>query len=218
MNTSWPQQQKPSANDWRIWQLFLKKTFILRGLRLLITLGKWLQWDNDWEWYFSPSQECLFQYSSAGWTSFSQVHKRDKLPTFLTNGTSTSKPADLKRAMIYMNKNRIVCTGYTPILSPPISTANTFLHYLGRSDPGEKWCLDYIDMKDNGHILAEAIQQGTAIAVSDGSFQDQYGIAAWVYWTAFRGGHYARHLPRPICIPQRTRWYILNHGMHQEIV
>jgi hypothetical protein len=28
--------------------------------------------------------------------------------------------------------------------------------------------------------LAEAIKQGTAIAVSDGSFQDQYGTAAWV--------------------------------------
>ncbi len=35
-------------------------------------------------------------------------------------------------------------------------------------------------MKDDGHILAEALYQGTAIAVSDGSFHEQYGTAAWV--------------------------------------
>ena len=102
-NTSWPRQQKPSSSDWKIWQQFLKKSLLYRGLRLRIAMGEWLQWDNDWEWYFSPSQECLFQYSTEGWKFFSKIHKRDKLPMFSNMGTATTKPTDLQRATIYKN-------------------------------------------------------------------------------------------------------------------
>jgi hypothetical protein len=35
-------------------------------------------------------------------------------------------------------------------------------------------------MQDDGSILAQAIQEGEAIAISDRSFHDQYGTAAWV--------------------------------------
>jgi hypothetical protein len=33
-HVSWPRQQRPSSKDWMIWQTFLKKTFLYRGLRL----------------------------------------------------------------------------------------------------------------------------------------------------------------------------------------
>jgi hypothetical protein len=164
----------------KIWQSFLKKTFLYCGLRLRRPLGKWLKWDDDWEWYFSPSQECLFRYRSDGWKYFSQVHKRDKLPTFLNTGKETNKPEDLQRATIYVNKNRLVCTGWAPIKYTQNPKADTFLQHLSRLDPEEHWCFDYLDMTDDRYIMAEAIKQGNAIAVSDGSFQDQYGPAAWV--------------------------------------
>ncbi len=35
-------------------------------------------------------------------------------------------------------------------------------------------------MYNDGDILAQAISQGEAITISDGSFQDTYGTAAWV--------------------------------------
>jgi hypothetical protein len=109
----------------------------------------------------SPSQEFLFKHGNVGWTSFSQVHKRDQLPSFSNIGCVTAKPLDLHRATIYIHRNKFICTGYASILPDLFVKANYFLHHYG-------------------FILAEAIKQGDAIAASDGSFQDQYGSAAWV--------------------------------------
>lgn len=60
-SSSWPRQQRPCYKDWLIWHRLLKKAFLYRGLRLRIPLGDWLFIEDGWEWYFSPSQECLFQ-------------------------------------------------------------------------------------------------------------------------------------------------------------
>jgi hypothetical protein len=43
-----------------------------------------------------------------------------------------------------------------------------------------KWCFDYLTLSDDGTTIAKAITQGEAIAISDGSFQDQFGTASWV--------------------------------------
>ena len=37
-----------------------------------------------------------------------------------------------------------------------------------------------LSMSDNGSILASSIKEGTAIAVSDGSYKHLHGTAAWV--------------------------------------
>lgn len=44
----------------------------------------------------------------------------------------------------------------------------------------ECWCVENLVLKDEGVIIADAIRNRTAIAVSDGSFKDTYGTAAWV--------------------------------------
>jgi hypothetical protein len=49
-----------------------------------------------------------------------------------------------------------------------------------QSKDDEKWCFSNQNFEDDGAILALAIIQGDAIAVSDGSYQDTYGTASWV--------------------------------------
>jgi hypothetical protein len=177
---SWPRYQRPYPREWSLWQLFLKKTLVHRGLRLKRPLGKWLRFTPEWEWYYSPSQECLFQQTEGKWLSFSQVLKRDRLPTFTNHGVQAIPPTDACRATIYHNRQRIICTGYSPILSQPPNRADTFSQYIKGAVEGEKWCFAHLDMTDDGTILAKAISQGDAITISDGSFQDTYGTAAWV--------------------------------------
>ncbi len=53
-------------------------------------------------------------------------------------------------------------------------------HLLG-AGAGEKWCFAHMEMEDEGQVLAKAITQGEAIAISDGSYKDTYGTAAWVF-------------------------------------
>jgi hypothetical protein len=57
--------------------------------------------------------------------------------------------------------------------------ADSFLHYLRLAEPGENWCFEHLDLRDDGATFSKAIQDGDAIGISDGSFQDQYGTAAW---------------------------------------
>jgi hypothetical protein len=45
---------------------------------------------------------------------------------------------------------------------------------------GERWCFNNMVSIDNGQIVAKALKNGDAITVSDGSYKDQHGTAAWV--------------------------------------
>lgn len=76
---SWPRQQRPSLKDWTTWQAFQKKAFLSRDLWLWVPLGKWLHCKDGWEWYFSPTQECLFKLEQSQWLSFSHIYKCDRL-------------------------------------------------------------------------------------------------------------------------------------------
>ncbi len=66
------------------------------------------------------------------------------------------------------------------LTSRPAAKPSNFLQYLQQAEAGEKWCLASMNLPDDGSILAHAISQGEAITISDGSFQDTYGTAAWV--------------------------------------
>lgn len=94
-------------------------------------------------------------------------------------GLPSSPPKDPHRASIYVNKSRIVCTRYSPILPKTNVKAESFLHHLCSSKPGERWCFDRIELSDDGFTLAKAIKQGDAIVISNGSFKEQFGTASW---------------------------------------
>jgi hypothetical protein len=178
--SSWPRQQKSSSQDWSIWQTYLKKAFLSRGLRLQAPLGNWLHCDDRWEWYFSPSHGCLYKLELGQWMLFSSILKRDRLPAFSASGTPSPPPSDLHRATIYFRRSQIICTGFAPISNNQSPQVTTFSRYLQLSEPGESWCFSHLDLSDDGHTLATAIKEGDAIAISNGSFRDQYGTAAWV--------------------------------------
>jgi hypothetical protein len=79
-----------------------------------------------------------------------------------------------------MNKNWIICTGCDSILQhvsvPPCSLIQSFQ----RAKKGKEWCLKTVEAPDDGSIIAQAVLHGEAMAVSDGSFKNHYGMAAWV--------------------------------------
>ena len=64
----------------------------------------------------------------------------------------------------------------TPILppTPPLSLAAA----IENLPPGSKWAVSRFDATDNGHRIAQAIRNGTAIALSDGSYKDAFGTSA----------------------------------------
>jgi hypothetical protein len=144
--------------------------FLFHGLRLCTPLGHCLFFDKAWEWYYSPSLDYLLQSQQGSWRSFSKIHKRDRLPLFTSSGTFALPPADMERATVYQNKNRIVCSGHVPVINEPNLATESFLQHLSVAAPGEHWCFDYLTLTDDGSTIAQALQHGDAIAISDGSF------------------------------------------------
>ena len=72
-----------------------------------------------------------------------------------------------------------------------------------RSDGRIQWAVENCRVDDDGRYVAQAIQDGTAIAVSDGSFKDATGAAAFV----LEGPKYAHHVSTGKRLEWRVRHY-----------
>lgn len=136
--------------------------------------------DDTWEWYFSPTMEQLLKLDKGTWHFFPHVIKRNKLPAFANRGTPTDPPPDICRATVYMNREHIIYTGYDSILCNVSRPNSSLIDCLIKSKPDEHWCISHALIQGDGNDIAQAILQGEAIAVSDCSFKDKYGTAAWV--------------------------------------
>lgn len=114
-------------------------TLLHRDLRLRHLLGRWLcseLWGGK-GMVLPPSNECLFQQIDGSWMSFSQIHKRDRLPNFVTRGVLAATPPGVCRATIYQNRNRLICTGYSTTKIYSSEMASNFLQYLQQADKGK---------------------------------------------------------------------------------
>ena len=70
--------------------------------------------------------------------------------------------------------------GTTHTLVPQAPICSTLESAIRALPPSKRWCLQEVTFSDDqGREIAHAIQQGTAIAVSDGSFKDSFGTAGW---------------------------------------
>jgi hypothetical protein len=64
--SSWPNQGKPSELDWDTWRSLLRNTVLTWGRKLRNPLGNWIGMDPDWQWYYCPDDNRLYQKLSQG--------------------------------------------------------------------------------------------------------------------------------------------------------
>jgi hypothetical protein len=82
-----------------------------------------------------------------------------------------------------VRQNVVVLTGYSPadhVLEMDRAGSSTLTEWINRSVEGLQWLVKHFVAEDEGAMLALAIWDGTAIAVSDGSFKDEFGTSALV--------------------------------------
>ncbi len=101
------------------------------------------------------------------------------------------------RATVYRRRDHWVCSGYGDILPENTSSCTSLRDSLVNIHTTERWCVDNLALHDDGDIIAEAIRNRTAIAVSDGSFKDTYGTAAWVLEGDSSDGRIVGHVIAP---------------------
>jgi hypothetical protein len=178
--SSWPKQAPPLRHDWTIWRKFIKSCFLSRGMKLQQPLGAWIQHDVKWPWYYSTDTDCLYHNSEGGCKEFSRVPHCSNRMIFMNLGASTEVVPKLYRATVYPKGQRWICSGFDGILTITTPSRHTFTEFLVGLPPTERWCMDHLLMDDNGFTIVQALQNREAIAVSDGSFKNEYGTAAWV--------------------------------------
>ncbi len=187
-NESWPHQGCPTRADWSAWRENVKKYILGRGRQLRVTLGSWLAFDPHWPWYFAPSDGRLYKLSDQGWHSYNPINNRAINSIFSGEGHRTLQVPVLSRATVYQRGSNWVCSGFGDVEINTVKTHGSLAEQILTLPEEEKWCFDSVLMTDDGQTIVTAIREGTAIAVSDGSYKDQYGMAALVIEGSYQQG------------------------------
>jgi hypothetical protein len=215
---SWPQQGKPPPGMWDTWRVHLMKYFLQQGRRLKTNLGVWKEWDPLWPRYFSPKDNSLFKFDHGKWTSFGIVQDRQARPIFSTQGAASTKPLLLHRATVIQTDKILMLTGHGHIRNKRCASCGSFKEYL-KSQKADLWCFSNVNLQDDGFILSQAIWNQDAIAISNGSYKETFGMAAIILEGTTASGRieFSVIVPgegSPIFIQNRITWNLFHpyHG------
>jgi len=176
----WPKQGPLSTNDWSLWRQALAVSFPTSTQRCLLNpLGSWTN-TTTWKWFWSDQDSRLLERQLTSWRVWIPTRRsRHYAATFHTTDTFVpTLPVLAQAAIVIPHGITTHFWGARNVLEIPKVTRSDFTTFL-QNLPGSQWALQKITTPDIGKGIAQAIQQQTAIAVSDGSFKDQMGSAAW---------------------------------------
>eukprot|EP00978_Attheya_sp_CCMP212_P021526 scaffold62934_cov76-Attheya_sp.AAC.1 len=200
---SWPRSVLPNKSACTLWLQALSATFAIPFpdpiLRLQIPLGAWTD-ETHISWFFSPSTQLVWQRTGTVWHTYrakngrcsarlSQRHFTKQ--TSLTHELSSTAPtSDAAPTIVYSTRNKaiIVCTGIhvatsppqSPVITPSAIPRRTLAELLAGGQRNRRWATRNVRIHDNGENVAQSIREGTARAVSDGSYINGLGAAGYV--------------------------------------
>jgi hypothetical protein len=102
---------------------------------------------------------------------------------FILSGSIAEPPTNLCHATVFpLDPGRYILSNFgLEAPTPPVHSPSSMLaEYIKALPPSLRWAVRSFDSTDNGEKVAHALQMGTAVALSDGSFKDQFGMAAIV--------------------------------------
>jgi hypothetical protein len=137
-------------------------------------------------WFNSDNDNRLYYRSAPYEWQFCIRHpRRQRNYVFkyqLFNISNSDLPDDLRRTVISRSGQLIFAFGSTrdEWRDLPATVPTTFAEYVTTLPKDTQWALRDINLTDDGLTIAQAIRDGTAIGISDGSFKDGFGTASWV--------------------------------------
>jgi hypothetical protein len=190
----WPTKHHVTSSDYTSWRRALEQLFPVNPLQLVNPLGTWildeaLQWTKHWDWFSSTSSDFLFrQVGEDSWRRHVKIEgtRRSYHTQFLLLATRPTQ--SLLRATVKESRNTwiLLCTNNTSILRQNINIATTTtFDTITIQQPSIRWFHKYLESTPQTHILRQHLLEGTAIAVSDGSYfpDEDVGACAWIIAT-----------------------------------
>jgi hypothetical protein len=114
------------------------------------------------------------------WFYFPSHNNRTHRPIFSSNGLPGDKPAALARASTYQRGSYIICSGVGGIADTPTRNEQTTPWNNENQEDEFIWHTKNLEGTEAIPVIGQAIQNGTAVVVSNGSFQDTYTTAALI--------------------------------------
>ena len=185
----WPKQQRPPQTDWFEWRAALQTTFGVHPHSRVLSrpLGAWIDDCPEWIWFLSNTDERLYRHQDQQWYFHARLPgrvSRAAITRYALGAHSilaSNLPADLVRVTVVIGSTYMSCTGGArQMTKPPLATDTTFNHYIKHLPHDVQWALQSTSDLRDGAGIAEAIAAGRCFGVSDGSYKEGFGTAAWV--------------------------------------
>ena len=199
----WPRQPKSLSPDhWQEWKTTLDKLFTQFATKnhlLKKPLGPWLvDVTTSCQWQYSPSTTTLYQrLPTDGFLQWNtqrssrlgiSAHDYHPSPMTVPLAPIDSVPASITRASSTAVRLDSVSLS-SPPPSPPVALAPTTLAQAVDLLPEKQsWAVSELLSHDEGRGMAQAISQGQAMAVSDGSFDQGTSTSAFIITKRKRDG------------------------------
>jgi hypothetical protein len=197
-----------SATHWKLWQDALQQCIISTTTpssgyspRTKFSLGDWLvPIEEQWTSFFHINSDTLYLAAGGLWFSYGRTSSRSNpigktfYPLQQTSDTLPSAcimasihmgrdtPAGVTLLNTYRPRSRLrtsiphLLTGEAAYTLP--CSAPSLLALRQTLPENQLWAIDTLKTRDEGAAVAHGIQQGTAVAVSDGTFREYSDTAA----------------------------------------
>ncbi len=180
----WPTIPPPTPAEWQTWQHAIAQTTLVgRNQMLPIPLGKWYTHKTTQPgWFYAAQENALYHSTAQGITRHGHIPRRSRAQAFHKHGEVTTNPPEwvsTQVATVSEQGDKMVLTGTGTILLGPPAASFGWLERLQASTLGTTW---HLTLQHRGLMtnLQQAIGSATALAVSDGSFQNNCGACAWI--------------------------------------
>jgi hypothetical protein len=138
---------------------------------------------RTWQWSYSPAEQRLFSPNGSQWDYFHvTAGRRQSVNRHYRQGGSTDTlPIDVRAASVVKQRTHVQLISFgLPAASAPTPThIQPFSTMLESLPPASKWVIQEYALPTNLAPFIASIKDGSARAVSDGSFKDRFGTAAF---------------------------------------
>ena len=178
-------QLRKDQMKWKLWDATIRRCNMKASSGLWNEpLGEWKDHTKkQWRYHYSRQIDRLYAKHGQIWMEYTRVSQTSRTRTL--TGVFTQKgilreslPLDAVKADAFTleGKNTRLCGMDKEVVktqrTPHINDWVNIVHV------DEKWSLEDVICNHDGRIIAEAIESGTALAVSDGSFKNERGTSA----------------------------------------
>ena len=188
----WPSKHHFNRYDLSKWRNLLRDIFCDNNHNLPTPLGIWKHmsqsvWIDSWDFFITNDKEFLFHFTGGVWRR--HLLRPHSNRSYHLEYLETDRPSHLQllRATVQLTKHCIFVISTSHRTPPNITPPQDMLTFgsISIEPPSISWFMDNISSSNTTDHLLTHLLQGTAIAVSDGSYfpLHKVGACAWIVST-----------------------------------